>query len=157
MEHSRWPVSGAEVAELIRAHDWAATPLGPIEAWPQSLRTMVDLMLQSEVMMSLTWGEQAIQIYNDAYARLIGPRSPGALGRSIFETFPEVRPFFEPHFAEAMAGRTVQLNDQLYPFVRKDVLEDAWFDISYNPVRGEDGDIAGILSIISETTARVLA
>jgi hypothetical protein len=102
-------------------------------------------------------GGQAIQLYNDGYARLIGPRHPGALGRSPFETFPEVRSLFVPHLAEAMAGRTVQLKNQPYPFVRNDVVEDAWFDISYNPVLGEGGEVAGVLTIMTETTERVLA
>lgn len=145
------------MALLVRTHDWAKTPLGPIDAWPQSLRTIVDLMLSSEATMSLVWGGRAIQLYNDAYARLIGPRHPGALGRSPFETFPEVRLLFERHLAEAMAGRAVQLKDQFYPFVRNDVVEDAWFDISYNPVRGEGGEVAGVLAIMTETTERVLA
>jgi signal transduction histidine kinase len=152
-----WPAGEGEMALLVRTHDWAKTPLGPIDAWPQSLRTIVDLMLSSEATMSLVWGGRAIQLYNDAYARLIGPRHPNALGRSPFETFPEVRLLFERHLAEAMAGRAVQLKDQFYPFVRNDVVEDAWFDISYNPVRGEGGEVAGVLAIMTETTERVLA
>ena len=157
MRVGRWPAGEGEMAGLIRTHDWAKTPLGPIDVWPQSLRTSVDLMLSSEATMSLVWGGRAIHLYNDAYARLIGPRHPGALGRSPFETFPEVRPLFEPYLAEAMAGRTVQLKDQPNPFVRNHVVEDAWFDISYNPVQGEGDEILGVLSIMTETTERVLA
>ena len=40
-----WPLDGSEMAHLIRAHDWAATPLGPVREWPAHLRTVVDLML----------------------------------------------------------------------------------------------------------------
>ena len=88
MRPGGWPAGEGEMALLVRTHDWAKTPLGPIDAWPQSLRTIVDLMLSSEATMSLVWGGRAIQLYNDAYARLIGPRHPNALGCSPFETFP---------------------------------------------------------------------
>ena len=33
--------SDGVMGRLIRAKDWSATPLGPIDAWPQSLRTAV--------------------------------------------------------------------------------------------------------------------
>jgi hypothetical protein len=36
-----------EMGRLMHAHDWAATPLGPVEAWPQSLRTAVSICLAS--------------------------------------------------------------------------------------------------------------
>ena len=28
---------------LIRQHDWASTPLGPIGLWPDGLRTAIDI------------------------------------------------------------------------------------------------------------------
>src|SRR4051812_36981620 len=68
-----WPVGG-EMAARIRAFDWASTPLGSIEGWPERLRTLVDLVLDSNVMMSLMWGRGMVQIYNDAYAEGIGER-----------------------------------------------------------------------------------
>jgi PAS domain S-box-containing protein len=145
------------MARRIRGHDWAATPLGPVEGWPESLRTTVDLMLGSAAMMAAPWGPEGILLYNDAYARLIGPRGPTALGRCVFEALPEMRPVLEPQFAEVMAGRAVKASDQPYPFARTAVPEDAWFDVSHNPVRGEDGGVEGILTILTETTERVEA
>jgi len=32
-------VGGGEMAKVIRPKDWSTSPLGPIERWPQSLRT----------------------------------------------------------------------------------------------------------------------
>lgn len=52
---------------LIRAMDWAQTPLGPIAQWPQSLRTTVSLCLASNFPICLIWGPQRTMIYNDGY------------------------------------------------------------------------------------------
>ena len=38
---------GGIMGECVRAYDWAATPLGPAETWPQSLRTSLSIMLNS--------------------------------------------------------------------------------------------------------------
>jgi hypothetical protein len=56
-----------ELGRLIRAFDWAATPLGPQQDWPQSLRTSVSLILHARHPMWIGWGEQATFLYNDAY------------------------------------------------------------------------------------------
>ena len=78
-ERERWPVGGGEMAARIRAFDWAATPLGPLDRWPQSLRTALRLMLNSNHPMFIWWGGELIQFYNDAYSQSIGPeRHPSA-------------------------------------------------------------------------------
>jgi hypothetical protein len=40
---------------LMRAHDWAATPLGPVACWPQCLRTAVDTALGCAFPMIVLW------------------------------------------------------------------------------------------------------
>ena len=57
MRLKEWPVGEGEMAGLIREHNWAATPLGPIEDWPQSLTTIVDMLVASEVSMIELWGQ----------------------------------------------------------------------------------------------------
>ena len=42
---------------LMRGHDWAATPVGPPQGWPQTLKTTVRLMLTSRHPMFIWWGE----------------------------------------------------------------------------------------------------
>jgi hypothetical protein len=37
----------SEMATRMRALDWSATPLGPVEQWPQALRTSVRIVLDS--------------------------------------------------------------------------------------------------------------
>jgi len=42
---TQWPCGDGKIAGRISAHDCTATLLGSIQAWPQSLRTTVDLLL----------------------------------------------------------------------------------------------------------------
>jgi hypothetical protein len=77
------------MAERVRDHDWARTPLGAAEGWSHSLRATVRTLLSSRYPMVLTWGPAFTQIYNDAYAALIGDKHPGALGEDIRVTLAE--------------------------------------------------------------------
>ena len=77
------------MAVRILEHPWAATPLGPIENWPQSLKTVVDVVLANGFAMAALWGPDLIQIYNDAYRELAAERHPGALGRPSREVWPQ--------------------------------------------------------------------
>ena len=73
---------GGEMGARMRAFDWSATALGPLEQWPQSLRACVRVMLGSGYPMLICWGPAYTMLYNDAYAALIGTRHPAALGCS---------------------------------------------------------------------------
>src|SRR4051794_18365622 len=72
---------GGEMGERIRAFDWAKTPLGPLETWPQSLRTCIRIMLTSRQPIWIGWGPQLIKLYNDPYKAIAGGKHPRALGR----------------------------------------------------------------------------
>src|ERR1700761_1237827 len=84
---------GGASAQLIANFDWAATPLGPISAWPQSLKTTVGLILRSHVPIVTLWGPDGIMIYNDAYAVFAAARHPHLLGSKVREGWPEVADF----------------------------------------------------------------
>src|SRR5258708_6773908 len=74
--------AGGEVGALMRAYDWASSPLGPPAAWPQSLRTAIRILLNTNHPMFIWWGSELIQFYNDAYRQTMGPeRHPSALGQ----------------------------------------------------------------------------
>ncbi|MBV9117428.1 MAG: GAF domain-containing protein, partial [Acetobacteraceae bacterium] len=150
-----WPLGGGEMAARIRAHDWVATPLGPAEAWPPALKVAVQLVLAQSYATNVCVGPSRTLIYNDAYARMIGAKHPGALGQDVREAFAEVR--FASTLARAFAGETVALVDQPYPFRRHVEVEPAWFDISYSPLRDERGKVFAAFVLHKETTGRVLA
>src|SRR4051812_34983418 len=87
---------GGTMGAMIAQHDWASTtlgPLGPPGSWPQSLKTVIGILLHASVPMCLLWGPDGVMIYNDGYARTAGDRHPGLLGAKVREGWPEVAEF----------------------------------------------------------------
>src|SRR5262245_49518167 len=74
------PLAG-EAAALMRTVDWSATPLGPIESWPPTLRSALSLCLGSPVPTMIWWGPELVTLYNDACRPILGRKHPRALGR----------------------------------------------------------------------------
>jgi len=149
--------SGEGMAARIRAHDWSSTPLGPIDAWPPGLRVAVNLMLTNGFPVAIAWGPGAIVLYNDGYAGIIGTRHPDALGQSVHTVFPEMRDAYGPILDCVWQGETVTQYDQPYRLWRNGRLDEAWFTVSYSPLRDEQGQVSGVLMTLFETTARLLA
>lgn len=140
---------------MIRAHDWASTAVGPLETWPQSLRTAAGLLLESPVPMVMLWGQDGIMIYNDAYSRFAGARHPRLLGSKVREGWPEVADFNDHVMKVGLAGGTLSYRDQELMLVRNGVPEQVWMNLDYSPVRDESGDPGGVIAIVVETTDRV--
>ena len=145
--------------ERIRRHDWASTPLGPIEGWPPALRTAVDLALAQGFPAILCAGPGRTLIYNDAHRRVIGPGHPESLGRDAWHSFGENAQRFARAISHVMAGGTVTLSDTYFPFRRsgEGKAADAWFDVSISPVPDESGQVLAAFLIYVETTARTQA
>lgn len=98
-----FPQSG-ELAALIRAKDWAQTPLGPLETWSPSLRTILRLMLTSRYAMWMGWGPELSFFYNDAYARqTLGSKHPWALGRPSQEVWAEIWDTLNPRIQHVLS------------------------------------------------------
>jgi PAS domain S-box-containing protein len=150
-------LDGGELGALVRAHDWAATPLGPIESWPQSLRTAVGLILLSPVPIVMLWGEDGIMIYNDAYSVFAGGRHPRLLGSKVREGWPEVAAFNDHVMKVGLAGGTLAYRDRELTLYRHGEPEQVWMNLDYSPVLDESGRPGGVIAIVVETTARVLA
>lgn len=150
---------GGEMGALTRNFDWASTPVGPVDEWPQSLRTMVDVILHSEVPMLLFWGEQMIQIYNDAYRPSLGNngKHPTALGQRGEECWPEIWPIIKPLIDRVNGGGATWSQNQLIPIFRNGRIEDVYWTFGYSPVRDESGKIKGVLVVCNETTEQVKA
>jgi signal transduction histidine kinase len=146
-----------EMAGLCREMDWAGTPLGSVEGWPQSLRTAAGMVIAQGIAQSLCWGPELVQIYNDEYRVIMQDKHPAGLGRSVLENWPEIRPEIGPLFERVLGGETVYFEDRLLRVERNGAIEDAFFTFSYSPVRVESGGVGGALINCFETTRQVRA
>jgi PAS domain S-box-containing protein len=151
-----WLSGGGEMGQLIRAMDWAATPLGPLSGWPQSLRTSVSLCLSSTFPILVAWGPHDIQIYNDAYRPICGAKHPESMGAPFKICWATALPVVGDAFDRAHAGEGVYIRDQRMFLDRYGYLEEAFMTFSFSPIRVESGNVGGIFHPITESTAQVL-
>jgi len=148
---------GGEMSARVRALDWAKTPLGPIAAWPQSLKTSVSICLNSRFPMLVWWGPELVKIYNDAYRPLIGGKHPWALGTPAREVWPEIWNIIGPMLTQVMErGEATVSEDLLLLLERGGYPEECYFSFSYSPIRDESGRVAGVFTPVIETTDRVI-
>ncbi|HKS55776.1 MAG TPA: ATP-binding protein [Steroidobacteraceae bacterium] len=152
-----WLVGGGELGALIRAKDWGTTPLGPVEGWPQSLRSCVSHLLPSKAQIVVFWGPELVSIYNDAYRPVFGSKHPAALGKPAREAWSEIWDVLAPLFRGVVDdGEAFWAQDHLFALERHGYAEETYFDVSYDPVRDETGRVGGVFCIVSETTGRVV-
>ncbi|CAN5477556.1 hypothetical protein BH11BAC5_BH11BAC5_11330 [soil metagenome] len=144
---------GGEMGQLIRAKDWSKTPLGDPSTWPQSLRTMIGVMLDNPFGMYIAWGKDYTQLYNDGYRPILGSsKHPRALGISTSETFKEIWHIIGSMFDGVLQGKAVGFPDFMLPLNRNGFVEECYFDFSYSPIRNDDGEVGGVLVTVIETT-----
>ena len=151
-----WLSGSGEMVQLIRNKDWSATPLGPMESWPQSLKTVLGILLHSRYPMFVFWGPHLVKIYNDAYRPITGHKHPWALGRSAQEVWPEIWNDIRPLVDRALAGDSTWSDDLMLFMERNGFPEEVYFTFSYSPVADESGGIGGMFCACTETTAQVL-
>ena len=148
---------GGTMGSLIRSMDWSKTPLGPVEAWPQSLKTSVSICLNSRFPVLIWWGPELVKIYNDAYVELIGSKHPKALGCPGREVWPEIWVTIGPMLEGVMErGEATWADDLLLMLERNGYAEECYFTFSYSPIRDESGGIGGIFTPVVETTEKVV-
>ena len=145
------------VAELMRGHDWQRSPLGPPEGWPQSLRSVVSLLLTSKFPMFVAWGPSLGLLYNDPYAEILGRKHPAGLGRPFREVWSEIWDDVSPMVERALQGEASYLENLPLTMHRNGFDELTFFTFSYSPVIDEHGGIAGMFCTCTETTANVRA
>ncbi|NGP17287.1 PAS domain-containing protein [Devosia aurantiaca] len=147
------------MGDRIRSMDWSATPLGDPDAWPIVLKTIFSVVLETQSIMSLVWGPDARLLYNQAFATSLLPPQwqSAALGQSAFELFAQHQHRFAADLAAGMSGVSRQTHGMRYPVVRDGKVEDAWFDVTFAPVRTESGEVGGVLWTLIDITAEKIA
>ncbi len=157
IDRLRFLSDGGEMGARMRQHDFSTSPLGEPGLWPDSLKSVVSLMLASKFPMFLLWGDQHCCLYNDGYIPLLGRRHPAALGRPFNETWPEIWSAIHPMIERAGAGESLYFERLPLRLERNEFEEEASFTFSYSPLRDAAGEIRGIFCACMETTEQLRA
>jgi PAS domain S-box-containing protein len=149
---------GGTLGQLIRDFDWSKTPLGPIDAWPQSLKTVVRMLLTSRFAMWMSWGPELTFFYNDAYGRMsLGKKHPWALGKPSRQVWAEIWNDIGPRIQKVLDSGEATWDEGLLLFLeRSGYREETYHTFSYSPLSSDDGKVAGHLCVVTEDTERVI-
>ena len=158
IQHTDFLTGGGELGDRIRHHEWSATPLGPLDAWPQPLRVAVSLCLKSQFPIIIHWGwPDLIVLYNNAFIPLIGDKHPAALGTRLFDSWPELRPTIEGMLETVLTeGKGALSEGLLHVYNRSGFLEERYYTVSFNPIVLESGKPGGSFTLIDNITDRVI-
>ncbi len=150
-------IGGGETGALMRAKDWSQTPLGPMEKWPQSLRTSVSICLESRFPIVMYWGPEYVVLYNDAYSTILGSKHPWALGQRCRDCWAEIWDTIGPMLDGVVQTAEATWSNDLYlPLNRYGYAEECYFSFSFSPVRVEAGVVGGVFTAVIETTKNVI-
>lgn len=143
---------------MLRGWDGRETALGLPAAWPERLRSSLQLVLATPTPMVMFWGESGLLFYNDAYAVIAGAKHPAILGQGLHEAWPEVRALHDEVMETVYAkGRPLSFRDLPLVLHRNGVAEDVWISVDYSPILGDDGTVLGVLAVVIETTELIHA
>ncbi|WP_165640152.1 SpoIIE family protein phosphatase [Klenkia brasiliensis] len=144
------------IREVVLATDWAATPLGEVSTWPESLRAAVGICLNNPFPMLVMWGPELVMVYNAGYAPILGDKHPWAMGRPCAEVWAELWPTIRGRLDGVLAGTATYDVDLPLLMHRHGFDEATWFTFAYSPITDPDGRVVGVLNTTSDTTGRVL-
>ncbi|QRY77445.1 response regulator [Pseudomonas sp. PDNC002] len=149
--------SSSAMAPLIRQHDWAASPLGPMEQWPATLKGILEVGLNSRLPVCIYWGPEFILLYNDAWSAIPGDKHPGCLGQPAREAWSDIWSILDPMYNGILqTGVAAHEEDRLLPMVRFGYVEEAYFTYNVSPIFGQDGKPVGLFNTAVETTGTVI-
>jgi len=146
-----------EMAQRICAFDWSTTDLGPIQSWSKSLCAAVQMVLAWPVPLVMLWGQPGFMLYNDAYSVFAGGRYPYLLRPPVELGWPEIASFNRNVVDTCLAGGTLFYRDKELVLLRNGKPGKVWMDLNYSPVVEDDGVPAGVISVVVETTARIIS
>jgi PAS domain S-box-containing protein len=148
-----------QVGQDLLAVDWEATPLGPLDSWPQSLQSVVRLVLTSRFAMWMAWGPELTFFCNDAYRRdTLGKKYPWALGKPATEVWSEIWSDIGPRIESVLETGVATWDKSLMLFLeRSGYTEETFHTFSYSPIFDDHGDVNGMLCVVSEDTEDFVA
>jgi signal transduction histidine kinase/serine phosphatase RsbU (regulator of sigma subunit)/DNA-binding response OmpR family regulator/anti-sigma regulatory factor (Ser/Thr protein kinase) len=148
-----------EIGRALAEVDWAATPLGPVDSWSESLRNAVRTHLASRFAMWMAWGPELTFFCNDAYRRgTLAAKYPWALGKRADEVWSEIWPDIGPRIKAVTTEGISTWDESLLLLVeRSGYPEESYHTFSYSPLTDDHGRIAGMLCVVTEETSRVIS
>jgi hypothetical protein len=151
--------NSGDMGDLVKAHDWSLTSIGPVENWPLSLRITVYNVLHCGFPMFLFWGEEFLCFYNSAFRPSLGAEGKHpAIGKKAIVVWGEIWHIVGPLLQKVfVTGEAIVIEDQLVPFYRNGKVEDIYWTFTYSPALGENDKICGVLVTCMETTKYVKA
>ena len=151
--------SGGELGRDLERVDWAATPLGPPEGWPDRLINVLRVVVSSRFAMWMAWGPELTFFCNDAYRRdTLGTKYPWALGRPASEVWGEIWDDIGPRIDSVLSTGVATWDESLQLFLeRSGYREETYHTFSYSPLADESGASVGMLCVVAEETERVIA
>lgn len=149
---------GGEMGQRMREYDWASTPLGPVQSWPQSLRTCIRIMLTSRQPIWIGWGKQLIKLYNDPYQSIVRGKHPWALGTPASIVWKDIWRDIEPMLKQVMEkDEGTYVESQLLIMERNGYPEETYYTFSYTPIPGDEGTTAGMICANTDDTDRIIS
>ena len=150
-------LGGGEMGARMRALDWSRTSLGPAALWPQSLKTAVRIMLTSRQAMFVWWGEELVNLYNDAYKAIVGGKHPEALGQPAAQVWREIWDQIGPRAESVIRDNEGTYDEALLLIMeRYGYPEETYYTFSYSPVPNDQGGAGGIICANTDDTQRIL-
>ncbi|RRS04708.1 response regulator [Aquabacterium soli] len=150
-------VGDSVMAARMRDFDWGSSPLGEPATWPQSLKTVVRIMLTSRYAMWMAWGPQLTFFCNDAYSPTLGVKQAWALGAPASRVWAEIWPAIGPLIDQVMDTGVASWNEDLLLFLeRSGAPEETYHTFSYSSLADDAGACAGMFCVVTEETRRVI-
>lgn len=154
---SAFLMGGGEMGMRMRAKDWSQTSLGPVAQWSQSLKTAVRIMLTSRQPMFVWWGDELINLYNDAYKAIVGGKHPDVLGQPAAIVWREIWDQVGPRAESVMHNNEGTYDEALLLVMeRNGYPEETYYTFSYSPVPSDDGGTGGIICANTDDTQRII-
>ena len=110
---------GGEMGTRMRAFDWRSTPPGPPGAWPQSLKTIVRVMLDSRYAMGMLWSPELTFFRNDAYLPTVGLKRDWVLGARSDRVWEEIWPDIGPRIRRVLDAGEATWDEGLQLFLER--------------------------------------
>lgn len=151
------PNRNRDFERLVENHNWKDTSLGESTRWTDSLCTAINICLSSNFPCLILWGRDYVQIYNEAYSKLIGINHPKHFGTSASlswqkKNWDKVAPLLD--FVHKK-GESILLENHKFISVKTGQPEERYYTLSYSAINWAESEAEGIFITVFDKTETV--